>query len=1118
MESRPLTDPLRQTLDAFGAVGEPVTTPEVAERLDIGRRTAYARLERLVEDGRVETKKVGANARVWWRPVGDAPTATLGPSTAADSLVGEVLDDVEVGIFVLDESFDVVWVNGATERYFGLDRTAVLGANKRRLVTDRIAATVEDSASFADTVLATYDDNSSPQEFECHVTAADEREERWLEHRSEPIESGTYAGGRVELYYDVTERKRSERSRREDREVFESFVERVDEYAIFTLDTEGRVQTWNRGAERIKGYAQEDIVGEHVSTFYTAEDCAAGVPEENLAAAAERGSVEFEGWRVDADGDRFWANVAMWAIRDANGELEGYAKVTRDLTERRDRERQLRRERDLTDRLLETAPVRLAIFRPDGTVERTNAVAGRELGLDDAELETLRVEDLDLYDPDGEPIPTAEHPVSRVVETGEPVSDRLVQHDGSDGTRRWVSLTATPLFDDGTLERVVVAGKDVTELKRKERRLERQRDELDAELDEVFARIDDAFFALDEELRFVYLNEQAVTLMDLSGAGPVGEHVGNVIPTDTEVVAAFEEAFETQESVSVEEYHASLGRWFETHVYPSETGLSVYFRDVSRRKAHERELERYETIVETVPDGVYALDDEGRYALVNDAFCELTGYDSEDLLGRRPTLVEGREVHERANELGREILAGDRDDGTLQYSLQTAEGGEVAVEGNFTTYRYGDDAAGRAGVVRDVTARVERERELERRRERLRALNSLNEVVRGIAEAVIEQSTREEIEETVCDRLAAAEPYLFAWVGDVDPASQTVSLRSEAGVEGYLDGVTISVDSDDERSEGPTGRAIRTGEVQTTRDTVADVRHDPWRDHIEQYDFRSSAAIPITHEDTPYGVLNVYSDRPGAFEGEEYEMVGQLGEIVGHAIAAVERKHALMSDDVVELVFQIENVFESLGVDDATDAPIRLEHIVRVGDDKFVFFGRTTPEGVGTVEAMVESVPFYESVTVHDGGDERRFELRVSEPPVLAAISTLGGGVAEAVIEGGDYRLSVHLPPSADVRRVVETMTDAYPTTKLLKRRQLTKHSRAEERQVSTLTSDLTDRQRTALETAYYAGFFEWPRAVTGEDVAESLGVSPPTFHQHLRKAERKMFDAVFGSGMREST
>ncbi|MUV56290.1 PAS domain S-box protein [Halogeometricum sp. CBA1124] len=429
MESRPLTDPLRQTLDAFEAVGEPVTTPEVAERLDIGRRTAYARLERLVEDGRVETKKVGATPGSGgdrWVALRRRRSARRPRSIRSSARCSTTSKSGSSSSTSPSTSSGPTARPNATSVSTG---RAVLGANKRRLVTDRIAATVEDSASFADTVLATYDDNSSPQEFECHVTAAGEREERWLEHRSKPIESGTYAGGRVELYYDVTERKRSERSRREDSEVFESFVESVDEYAIFTLDTEGRVQTWNRGAERIKGYAQEDIVGEHVSTFYTAEDCAAGVPKENLAAAAERGSVEFEGWRVDADGDRFWASVTIWAIHDENGELEGYAKVTRDLTERRDRERQLRRERDLTDRLLETAPVRLAIFRPDGTVERTNAVAGRELGLDDAELETLRVEDLDLYDPDGEPIPTAEHPVSRVVETGEPVSDWLVQHD-----------------------------------------------------------------------------------------------------------------------------------------------------------------------------------------------------------------------------------------------------------------------------------------------------------------------------------------------------------------------------------------------------------------------------------------------------------------------------------------------------------------------------------------------------------------------------------------------------------------------------------------------------------------------------------------------------------------
>jgi PAS domain-containing protein len=133
MESGPLSDGLRETLGLFDSSGIPQSTTEVADELDLGRRAAYARLDRLVEQGRLDTKKVGASARVWWRPPANADTVAPDWSTATDSLVGDVLDDVEVGIFVLDGNFDVAWINDAAERYFGLDREDVLGSDKRRL-------------------------------------------------------------------------------------------------------------------------------------------------------------------------------------------------------------------------------------------------------------------------------------------------------------------------------------------------------------------------------------------------------------------------------------------------------------------------------------------------------------------------------------------------------------------------------------------------------------------------------------------------------------------------------------------------------------------------------------------------------------------------------------------------------------------------------------------------------------------------------------------------------------------------------------------------------------------------------------------------------------------------
>jgi PAS domain S-box-containing protein len=112
-------------------------------------------------------------------------------------------------------------------------------------------------------------------------------------------------------------------------------VESVREYALFVLDREGHVITWNPGAERIKGYRADEIIGRHFSVFYPEEEASSGKPDAELTAAAERGSFEDEGWRVRKDGSRFWANVVITAMRAPNGDLVGFAKVTRDLTERK---------------------------------------------------------------------------------------------------------------------------------------------------------------------------------------------------------------------------------------------------------------------------------------------------------------------------------------------------------------------------------------------------------------------------------------------------------------------------------------------------------------------------------------------------------------------------------------------------------------------------------------------------------------------------------------------------------------------------------------------------------------------------------------------------------------
>jgi PAS domain S-box-containing protein len=127
---------------------------------------------------------------------------------------------------------------------------------------------------------------------------------------------------------------------------FRLLITSVTDYAIYMLDTDGHVATWNPGAERFKGYTADEIVGQHFSRFFTPEDAAAGLPQKALAAAAREDRFEAEGWRLRKDGTRFWVNAVIDAIRAPDGKLLGFAKITRDLTERKQAAEELEQARE----------------------------------------------------------------------------------------------------------------------------------------------------------------------------------------------------------------------------------------------------------------------------------------------------------------------------------------------------------------------------------------------------------------------------------------------------------------------------------------------------------------------------------------------------------------------------------------------------------------------------------------------------------------------------------------------------------------------------------------------------------------------------------------------------
>ncbi len=257
---------------------------------------------------------------------------------------------------------------------------------------------------------------------------------------------------------------------RADRAHFAQLVAAVQDYAIFLLDPEGRVATWNMGAERIMGYQAEEIIGQHFSRFYPKEAMERGWPDHELEMAAETGRFEDEGWRLREDGARLWANVVITAWKDAAGNLLGFLKITRDLTERRRAEEALRlseeRFRQLVSGVKDYA---IYLLDLEGRVVSWNAGAERIKGYRPEEIIGQHFSRFYPEEAISKDWPQHELEVAR--------ADGRFEDEGwrvrKDGSRFWASVIITALTDEaGTLKGFSKITRDLTERKRAEEKLQ----------------------------------------------------------------------------------------------------------------------------------------------------------------------------------------------------------------------------------------------------------------------------------------------------------------------------------------------------------------------------------------------------------------------------------------------------------------------------------------------------------------------------------------------------------------------------------------------------------------------------------------------------------------------
>ena len=804
--------------------------------------------------------------------------------------------------------------------------------------------------------------------------------------------------------------------------------------------------------------------------------------------------------------------------RRAAAQAAHVAVVLRQELQRRQAERAMESESAFVRGALDALDDIFFVFNLDGEFVHWNETVTEVTGYTDAEVAAMAPTDF-VADEDVESITAA---IGRAIEDGcaKEEADLVTKS----GEHIPYEFTGALLEDGGTTLGICGIGRDVTDRKRRERELERYRRMVEA--------MGDGMYALDADGRFETVNGAFCSMTGYSREELLGEHV-SLVTGDADVEngrAAIRELLKGDEE-GAKTYEITV-HTAEGERFPCEIDLTLLTdedgafggtvgvaRDVTERRARNQELERYETIVETAPVGVFVLDEEGTIIGGNDNAWAMGGYETEELMGEPfLTLVEDGVVTEAAVEeyleVVRELLSAETETetGTIETAITPRGGEQRTYLAHISLLPYEEEFRGTVGVFQDITERKRRERALEHQTERLRTTNRINEIIRDVNQALVRALTREEIEQAVCENLTCEEGYRFAWMGEARVAEEGVEPRAWAGVEeGYLDdrpGIGER-NTDDVTAE----TAIETGEMQVAQSIAENPVFESWREAALSRGFESAVAIPLVYRETAYGVLCVYSPRPNAFDETERAVLGELGETIAYAFSAAERRRALVSDTVVELEFALQDrsIF-TIDLTARTGCRVTLDGIVERSDGslvEFVTITGTDPETVCDLAADREDIEI-SLMSEHEG--ESIFQFVSQETSSTVSLADMGGVIREGTAAEGEGRLVFELPQDADVRAIVKAITDQYDDAELVAQRERERTSTRGAEFRAVFDAALTERQEEVLKIAYLSGFFEWPRTNKGDEIAASLDISGPTFHEHIRTGQRKLLESFFES------
>jgi len=407
----------------------------------------------------------------------------------------------------------------------------------------------------------------------------------------------------------------------------------------------------------------------------------------------------------------------------------------------------------------------------------------------------------------------------------------------------------------------------------------------------------------------------------------------------------------------------------------------------------------------------------------------------------------------------------------------------------------------------------DRERELERHARRLERLDAALETRRDIEQFLLAADSRTALERGVLARLTECDACSLAWFGEPDANGNSLEPRAHAGHDrGYLDAVTVP--TVDESTAEPAGRAARAKAPVYVENVAASVHDGAWRGDALSRNVQCVYAVPLVYDGVLYGVLSIYGDQQDAFDEPFRSMLADLSETIAYAIDAVNRTHALSATDRTEVELEV-----------AADATLcRLAAFL---DERVLYAGATARDDEaqvvfaavdGPLERPIETEAhapvdgISQVVTVAEHEAETVLQLRLTEPSLGAITDAHGAQLREFVADTSGGRARIDVPDAVDVRDLIAGISRNGPDVSMVACRAVATDgcSTVANHARSALLETFTDRQREVVQTAYHGGFFEWPRHANGEEIADSLEISSPAFHKHVRAVERKLFAVLF--------